>query len=601
MPTANSADSGLRKRGLLRFALCCTAVFALPLPASSQEPAIPMPLVRRIVLIVPPQRAENSTSANRRIELERAHLLKARAKKRRNLFAPPHSSPTKIQPLEPIRSGAAQKNFVKIEKIKKTAAAKIAAANDVIPADQLPAVAQALALDALSEQLKTKMGVEVVSEQETRAALSKLGLTAMQACTGTGAKQIAELLACDAVLSPRLERAEVQENVERSVSVWMEVGIPYLSPIHADVGAPDSSPDASKAKQTGTKSSNGARASAGKSRSRDGKSPITYRVPGGTTNGSTANWRDHFVVAGAASVGHILFRSGYQKSQSALLNEATRQAANLIVHRLRTGESAPFGHDGDRIAFLPVASPSRADLMLFTPSGRRILTGAVSGLPEDVSELFAPDLMPLADADILTAADIRDILQQDGNQTVKPQGKGTLNQRLIRPARSSGFAAFSLRNSTAPPDAQAVQALGKSLRVDFVMIARITDVQIERGVAVSPSDTSVVDSPPSLVGKRLPYEADDVTHAAPSAAQRRAAAVRLTARVEASGTLIRVSDGVTLWQDHGAAMLPANGSPLRPAGKFSPTAEQQVARDAIHFALIDLKLRFRQYRARFER
>lgn len=598
MPTANSDASGLRKRGLLRFALCCTAVFALPLPASSQEPAIPMPLVRRIVLIVPPQRAENSTSANRRIELERAHLLKARAKKRRNLFAPPHSSPAKIQPLEPIRSGAAQKNFVKKEKIKKSAAAKIAAANDVIPADQLPAVAQALALDALSEQLKTKMGVEVVPEQETRAALSKLGLTATQACMGTGAKQIAELLACDAVLSPRLERAEVQENVERSVSVWMEVGIPYLSPIHADVGAPDSSPDASKAKQTGTKSSNGARASAGKSRSRDGKSPITYRVPGGTTNGSTANWRDHFVVAGAASVGHILFRSGYQKSQSALLNEATRQAANLIVHRLRTGESAPFGHDGDRIAFLPVASPSRADLMLFTPSGRRILTGAVSGLPEDVSELFAPDLMPLADADILTAADIRDILQQDGNQTQNQDVK----QIGRRAANHTHFAVASVASQWdgGLPDPQAMRALGKRLRVDYVLVARVTDIQIERGVAVTPSDTSVVEAPPSLVGRRLPYEAGDVTRAVPSA-ERKSASVRLTARVEAIGTLIRVFDGVTLWQDHAAAVLPANGSPLRQAGRLSQTAEQQVARDAIRFALIDLKLRFRQYRARFER
>ncbi len=597
MYTAIMADSCWLKRGLLCFALCCTAIFALPSSGSSQEPASPMPLVRRIVLIVPPQQAENSASANRRIDQERARLLKAHTKKRRRIFAPSHSGAAKIQPLEPIRSQAAQKRIDKQEKIKKAAAAKIAAANDVIPADQLPAVAQALALDALSEQLKTKMGIEVVAEKETRAALSKLGLTAAQASTETGAKQIAELLDCDAVLLPKLERAEVQENVERSVSVWLEVDIPYLRPTLASVQVSVSSLDILATKQNDTRPSKGARKSAGKSRSRDGKSTAVS----GTTNGSRTSWAHRFMVAGAASVGHILFRSGYQKSQSALLNEATHQAANIIVHQLRTGESAPFGRDGDRIALLPIYSPARADLLLFTPSGRRVLTDAVQGLPEDVSELFAPDLMPLTEADILTAEEVRDALQQGGNQTVKPQGKGTVNQRLIRPAWSSGFAAaFSLRESTAPPDVQAVQALGKRLRVDYVMIARVTDVQIERGVAVSPSDTSVVDSPPSLVGKRLPYEADDVTHAVPSSAQRRAASVRLTARVEASGTLIRVSDGVTLWQDHGAAVLPANGSPLRPAGRFSPTAEQQVARDAIRFALIDLELRFRQYRARFE-
>ena len=60
--------------------------------------------------------------------------------------------------------------------------------------------------------------------------------------------------------------------------------------------------------------------------------------------------------------------------------------------------------------------------------------------------------------------------------------------------------------------------------------------------------------------------------------------------------LVRIGDGVALWSDRAAATMT-----VRPEDSLTASlSDQQVAEDAVRFALLELQRRFRRYRASFE-
>jgi len=243
-----------------------------------------------------------------------------------------------------------------------------------------------------------------------------------------------------------------------------------------------------------------------------------------------------FPFAGTAAAGHTMFQEGYSRSAVQLATEAAQQAAAVASHTFWTGEIAPFARAEERVALLPVPAPLTADALLFTSEGRRVAAAAVRDLPADLAAQFHPEISPLSGKEIVSAERSRSLLRQEG------------------------ITADALWRQDQPEVAR-VQALGALLQVSYVLMAHITAAELQTGT--------------------------------PDAGQ--AFATR-EARAEAVGALVRVADGIVLWQDHATATMT-----LHPTGdNRSSSIDKQAVEEAEHFALTALQARFRTYRARFE-
>jgi hypothetical protein len=252
--------------------------------------------------------------------------------------------------------------------------------------------------------------------------------------------------------------------------------------------------------------------------------------------------RDHpamppvFPFVGTAAAGHTMFQEGYSRTAVQLATEAAQQAAAIASHTFWTGEVAPFAQAAERVALLPVPAPATADALLFTSAGRRVASAAVRELPTDLAAQFRPEVAPLGGKDVVSAEASRSLLQQEGITVVA----------LWRQDQ---------------PETARVQVLGARLRVAYVLMAQITAVELQTGT--------------------------------PDAGQEFATR---EARAEAVGALVRVSDGVILWQDHATATMT-----LHPTETDKPRSiDRQAVEQAEHFALTALQARFRAYRAHFE-
>jgi hypothetical protein len=273
-------------------------------------------------------------------------------------------------------------------------------------------------------------------------------------------------------------------------------------------------------------------------------------------------------VAGAASTGRVWFHHIYVKTKPELVDEAARQAAALAAHTLTTGEIGPLMRFGERVAILPVSAPTVADKLVFTAQGRKVLPAAVHDLPADVSEKFAPDLLPLFPDSILRPAGA--MLRQIPPATALWTGEDT-------------------------PNTNALRVLGRQLRVDYLLLARVTSLEL----SVGPPD-------PTRGTQAIPNQKPEV--APEETKQNRAANVLLLegtaqqpvwereARAEAVGALVRVEDGVVVWQHRATATMTARS----PVGGAEGAADKQVMADAVRFALVELQRLFWDYRARFE-
>ncbi len=395
---------------------------------------------------------------------------------------------------------ASQKPAAKPDKTKtpaKKKSEKPEIAEEATP-HQLRALCETLLYEDLTERLRTHLHLTVPTEAEVRTAAESLHLAEKDFPEPETLRRLAAALNCEAVLEPRQTALERREGTERALTLRGTVR--FLS-----------------------------RASGEQDRTPVGRK-------GRTRPGPPAALPALFPFFGIASAGRVLFHDGYRRTPVQLAFEAAQQAAAVAAHTFWTGETGPFTTEGERVALLPIPAPTQADALLFTPEGRRVAPAAVRGLPADVTTRFQPYLAPLGGKDIVGAEAVRRMLASEKRNV----------EDLWRQDQ---------------PELARVQALGQRLDVGYVLMAHITEIELETGV--------------------------------PNAAQTLSTR---EARAEAVGALIRVRDGAVLWQDRATATMT-----LHPTGDSkSVSIDRQAVEDAEHFALSDLQRRFRAYRAHFE-
>lgn len=259
--------------------------------------------------------------------------------------------------------------------------------------------------------------------------------------------------------------------------------------------------------------------------------------PATATGAAPAISEQTFTVGSAVSSGTQRFRSEFASTGPQLAEKAATKAAALLVHTLQTGEIGPFMQGSERVAVTPLALPARMDRLLFTAQGRRMQT---LPLPEDLVDTdmrLAPDFAPIQPEDVVAPEETARELEAE---------KGTPS---------------ALWTHEGAPDPVRVQALGRKLHVDYLWMTRIASLETAAGLEEPPRERQ--------------------------------------ARAQASGALVRTSDGRILWQDRADATMTA--LPERNGRPIPMRTEAEVGRDAIRFALVQLQRQFAEFRAGYER
>lgn len=504
----------------------------------------PLSMVRVIVLApMPPPRI--SAQAQKGVAQAVEKIMTARRKahrKRRRLFTLPNSSSVKSENKIPsnLKNNAITKNISPSISTQKAPAPKGAKSPadrrgdvipfNVIPFDQRLSLAQELLTDIVIERLHDRLSVTVTTEKEVEEALNKLHLTPADitefkkgGSQSENGRRLCAALNCQALIVPRLMQCAISDGLTRDVRLFARIHIETLSqmPVESQTSALKSS--SSK------------------------RQKVAYTLQ---------TWPAFLDVAGASSSERGLFRSQYKKKQEDCIRDAAQQAANLLMYSLRTGELIPFMRANDRLAIAPVLAPAQADKLLFTPAGRRVQPVAVRDLAEDVSPLFTPDLLPLTADRIVDASEVKEALAGHGQELDKPNGRQNESRQKNEAV---------LWTVDHGPDMPHVLTLARKLRVDYILLTRISDIELSEGQAG-----------PALLSASGPT----------------AEPLERSANVEAAAVLVRVSDGVLLWQDRGSAITKSVSS--------RPQNYPSLIHDATRFALIELQRRLRRYRAGFE-
>jgi hypothetical protein len=260
-----------------------------------------------------------------------------------------------------------------------------------------------------------------------------------------------------------------------------------------------------------------------------------------------------FPDSGAAATGRILFTDRYTETKLALLKQAVRQAAGRAAYTLRTGRIPLFSHAEERLALLPALSPTQADRLRFTAEGRQAIPNGLRDLPRETPTLFAPELLPLPSTGALRAARVKLTL------------------------REQGIALASLWGAEDQPEIERVQRLGRLLKTDYVLMARVLDVEVQE------------DALPLRETNGEPRFAAPQTDAPQS----------FEGIAEVAGALVRVSDGAILWRERAQATMLLRRS-QRQGSQQTPT-DRLAALDAIKFALLELQRRFQRHNEGFIR
>ncbi|HLJ56043.1 MAG TPA: hypothetical protein VKT77_13470 [Chthonomonadaceae bacterium] len=250
-------------------------------------------------------------------------------------------------------------------------------------------------------------------------------------------------------------------------------------------------------------------------------------------------------VAGAAVSDRAPFQDRFYKDWPQLATEAATQAADVAAHSLATGVPAPLVRPQDRVAVLPVRAPAQADALVFQGGGRSVLPNALKQMPGDVTSHFHPDLLP-----------------------VFPESVVTLTDGASGPGRRPDD--VWIRGET--PDPAAAAAIGRRLKVQYVLMARVADLQMSIEMAGGPD---------------APSPGQAVAHYAES---------QESATAEAVGALVRVADGALLWSARTTATMTGRTR----SGEAAALARRRIAVDAVRFSLVQLERRFRQYRNKFQ-
>lgn len=534
---------------------------------SSDTARMPEPrLVRRVIVLSPVLAGAISPQSQRRVDMTAQKIMTARqnskaGRRRRSRrssalptarnTAPPVDGGgktaagtsvgtkeiTRPLPVTPGEAGGTQSGDVRTSN-----RATPARAPDALPPNQQNALAQALLSGIVAERLRDRMGLVIAPDADVQNALSALRLNTadvMDATRPENARRLCALLDCQALLVPQLTRCTLRDGLTRDASLWARVTIQTLFP---DAGQPlaASRPRSSRQESEGV---------------------------------NAERWPVRLEIAGASFAERVLFHSRYQRSQPDLIRDAAVQASNLLAHTLQTNQTAPLMREADRLAVAPVPAPSQADKLVFTARGRRVYPDAAQGLSADASALWTPNLLPLTPASIADADHVRHTMMQEG--------------------RTSSY----LWTDAYQPDRSRVQALAHRLKADYVLLARVTDVELSEGATDTSGTASMASSfaPPTVASPTATFEKAQnkatvgeakPTHRVPERA----------ARAEALAMLVRISDGAVLWRERATATVTT-----APDGQYVVQTDADLVRDASHFALIELQRRLRHWRADFEK
>jgi len=284
---------------------------------------------------------------------------------------------------------------------------------------------------------------------------------------------------------------------------------------------------------------------------------IELSRPSGAS-GTTADSSDsraqtvRYAAAGASASERAPFQDRFMKDWLQLTLEASRATAANCAKSLQTGIEAPLSRYGDRVAVTPVHAPSQADALLFYSGGRTVAPGSIQHLSTDVSSYFHPDVLPvLPDSAISGASVVKTIAAMDRDD----EQLWTADER---------------------PSAQHAAELGRRLKVQYVLMARVSDLEL-----------ALLHTPRAGAGAR---SADNPTDGLTADS-----ATRDTATAEALGAFVRVSDGAILWNERTTATMTGQQD-----GADIEKSRRKMAVDAVRFSLLQLERRFRQYRLRFE-
>jgi hypothetical protein len=310
--------------------------------------------------------------------------------------------------------------------------------------EQLQAYAGVVFAQAFQERLLSRVKVSIVPEDNVQDARQRFGWQNLHQWNADKSRRLCQELQADTLLQISEPRIELRAKSERDVIVRIGVVVPYSS--RAEGGAP-------------------------------------FR------------WRAAS-VAGSDTTGRNLFRGTYNDLIQNQVKAAAQQAARRAVHLLLTDPKTDSTENlfSATWAILPTLAPLHADRLQFTPQGRAFQENAIRGLPHDVSELFAPNLLPIEENKILSAGEMRTLL-----------AKRKISANVFWQTPSQ-------------PHIIRIQEWAQAGGVEFVLMAHVSSLEM-------------TESP--MEGKLTEREG----------------------RAEAQGALVRVSDGKILWQERAEATL----------------------------------------------
>lgn len=397
-------------------------------------------------------------------------------------------------------------------------------APDLSP-EQLQAVGEILFEEALVEKLNTNLNLQIVLDSDVETALTELHLSRNAINSLANAEKLNARLNCDAIIVPEAVHLKMREGENRDLALWTGMRVYRSLQLESSPINDASAPR----KEIGKKIA---------------MPPAEYPA------------------AGAASSDRAPFQSHYLKDWTQLVQEAGNQAASIAAQTFATGIVAPLARQGEKVALPPVTAPVHADALIFKATGRMVMPNALSKLPSDVSSRFHPNLLPLFDDAMIRP------------ETVK---------RTLRALRIPPDALWTKEEL---PDISKARLLGSRMKADYLLMARIGDLELAQEMG-SPGNTESSSLEEPGQEKRA------------GVSPQSRASERMTARAEAIGAFVRVSDGAVLWHERTTATSASSASPGNPEGD-SPAARKAVSA-AVHFALLQLVRRFRQYRSRYER
>ncbi len=432
----------------------------------------------------------------------------------------------KLRIMRPRKSGFFQLRLVPNENVsravsKKSISKAMMERESELTDKQWEQVAQTLFEDSLLASLQSDSNLKTIPELETETA-RKILLRKTSAVTAVSDKEtLMRRLRCDALLTPHVIKIEIRNGMFREVCFWGEVRSEILDIEHS-------------------------------------VKPIAESKRGAYIR-SVESLPGRVFASGSSSIVKSPFQSKYLKSISQQLQEAVTQAGNVAAYQLSKGEQVPFVNRLERIAILPTISQERADALVFSPFGKQVVPGAVIELPTDLSSLFKPDFLPLS-------------------------GEALCNPHEIENAfKQIGIANAQLWKQGETPDIEKIQFLGRLTRSDYVMLAKVSDIELSSAAA----------APKEKGASRV------VSDSAISQRSSKVASVTANrdARAVAIGTLIRVADGEILWFERTTATMSAHDVKVTGIADFS--SAKRLVNDVSRFSLLQLQRRFALYRRQF--